>query len=186
MVESSSNEPFICKLCSDQTMKNLCVANCIGCQNVFCVSHLVQHRRDLLKEFDELAKQRKDLIEQSLTQLNVNQHLENIDRWEYETIELVHQHAKIVKEKILSIFSERKFELKQHYETFEKEVVDKRNSDEFTERDLEKLLEQSKHLDQEIQKINKTLYQISTNELNQIVNRYKLSMTTIGIKLFRE
>jgi len=180
MVEHNSDKKFSCKLCPDDRRKNLCIANCIGCKDVFCFDHLIQHRRDLTNEIDQLIKQHADMKKKSFSQLNIDQHLEYIDKWEYETIELIHQHTKDVKEKIFSIFNTYKTDLKQYYTILGKELNDKKISNTFFERDITSFSQRIEQLDKEINHVNKILHNISINELNQVVNKYNL-VNTIGM-----
>ncbi|CAF0770329.1 unnamed protein product [Rotaria sordida] len=179
MVEHNSDGLFSCKLCPEETKKSFCIANCIGCKDLFCFVHLIQHRQELSNEFDELIKQHQATNEISMSKLKINEHLEYIDKWEYEIIELIHQHTKDVKEKILCIFNVYKSELKRRHTNLGKELNDKRNLNAFIESDLKELSRQMEQLDKDIQNINKVLNQVSINELNQIVNKYNQSVNTI-------
>ncbi|CAF3425922.1 unnamed protein product [Rotaria sp. Silwood1] len=176
MVERNPDELLSCKLCPEDAKKNFCIANCIGCKDLFCFVHLIQHRQELSNEFDQLINQHKDLNEKSFNQLNIKQHLEYIDKWEYDIIELIHQHTKDVKEKILCIFNVYKSELKRRHKYLGEEINVKRDLNAFIESDLEELSHQMKQLDKDIQNINKVLKQISINELNQITNKYNESV----------
>jgi len=183
MVERNSDKILLCKLCPDDTTKNLCIANCIGCKDVFCFDHLIQHRRDLANEIDQLIIRHADMKKKSFVQLNIDQHLEYIDKWECETIELIHKHTKYVKEKILSICNTYKSDLEQYYTILGKELKNKRDLNTFFEQDIMNLSQRIEQLDKEIQHVHKLLRNISINELNQIVNKYNLS-NTIGINFY--
>ena len=185
MVEPNSDKLFSCKLCSEETTKNLCIANCIGCKDLFCFEHLIEHRKQLSNEFDELIERHTDINEKTFTELNINQHFEYIDKWEKETIELIHQHTKCVKEKILVIFDTYKLELKKFHTMLGKEFTDKRNLNTFMERDLMDLSKQMEQLEKEIQHMNKVIHQMANSELNQIVKKFNLPTNTIGIFLRR-
>lgn len=174
MVEHNSDKNISCILCPNDTRKKLSIANCIGCKDVFCFDHLIQHRRDLTNHIDELIQQHRDIKINSINKLHVDQHLQYIDKWENETIELIHQHTKDVKEKILSIFNKYKFELEQNHILLEKELISKRVSNNFFERDIMDFSQQIKQLNKEIHHVESVLHNISVNELNQIVNKYKL------------
>ncbi|CAF4588074.1 unnamed protein product [Rotaria sp. Silwood2] len=180
MVERNSDQLFSCKFCSEETKQNVCIANCIGCKNLFCFVHLIQHRQELTNEFDQLIKQYTDMTEKLFNQLKINQHLEYIDKWEYEIIELIHQHTKDVKEKILCIFNVCQSELKRRHKNLGKELNEKRDLNALAESDLKELSQQMEQLDKDVQNINKVLNQISINELNQIVNKYNESAKPTG------
>jgi hypothetical protein len=183
MVERNLEKNLSCQLCLDNQTKNLCIANCIGCKNVFCIDHLIQHRRDLANDIDQLIKKHDNIKKNSFEQLNIEQHFDYIDKWEHEIIELIHQHTNDVKEKILSIFNTYQSELKQYHSILEKDLHDKRNSNKFFERDIIDLSQRIEQLDKEIHHVKKLLHDICINELNQWVNKYKLTNTT-GTKKF--
>jgi hypothetical protein len=184
MVEFNSDKLFSCKLCSEATTKNLCIANCIGCKDLFCYEHLIEHRKQLSIEFDELIHRHTDINEKTFTQLNINQHLEYIDKWEKETIELIHKHTIYVKEKMLAIFNTYKLELKKCHTMLGKELEDKRNLNTFMERDIMDLTKQIEQLNKEIQMMSKVIHQMGNSELNQIVKQISLPTNTIGIKFY--
>jgi hypothetical protein len=183
MVEHNLEKIFSCKLCLDDQTKKLCIANCIGCKDVFCIDHLIQHRRDLANDIDQLIKRHDEIKNYSFEQLNIEQHLEYIDKWKHEIIEFIHKHTNDVKEKILSIFNTYQSELKQYHIILEKDLHDKRDSNKYFEQDITDLSQRIEQLDKEVHHVKKLLYDITINELNQMVNKYKLS-NAIGKKFY--
>ncbi|CAF3332950.1 unnamed protein product [Rotaria socialis] len=178
MVERNSDQLLFCKLCPVETKDRFCVANCIGCKDLFCFAHLMEHRQQLSDQFDRLIKQHTDINEHSLTEVNIRQHLEYIDKWESEIIQLIQQHTKDVKEKILSIFNVYKNELKQRHTNLGKDLSDKRVLNAIIEGDLKELSEQIEQLDKDIQNVNKVLHQIAVKELNYIPEKCHKSINT--------
>jgi uncharacterized protein YlxW (UPF0749 family) len=88
-----------------------------------------------------------------------------------------------VKEKILSIFNTYQSELKQYHIILEKDLHDKRDSNKYFEQDITDLSQRIEQLDKEVHHVKKLLYDITINELNQMVNKYKLS-NAIGKKFY--
>ena len=184
MVEINSDKLFSCKLCSEETPQHLSIANCIGCKDLFCFDHLIEHRKQLSNEFDELIKRHTDINEKRITQLNINQHLEYINQWEKETIELIHKHTKHVKEKMIVIFKTYKTELQKFHTMLGKELDNKRNLNTFIESDLMELSKQMDQLDKEILHMNNVIHQMGNSELIQIVKKFNLPTNTIGKESF--
>ncbi|CAF1476110.1 unnamed protein product [Adineta steineri] len=180
MVELNSDKSLSCKLCSDETTKNLCIANCIGCKDLFCFDHLLQHRKQLSNDIHQLIQRHNDINEKSFPQLTVSQHVEYIDKWENETIELIQTHTKYVKEKIQTIFHTYKTELKKFHTMLGAELDNKQNTSTCIEQNLTDLSQQIEQLDKEIHRMNNVIQQMTNNELNQIVKSINLSANTIG------
>ena len=185
MVEHKSDRLLLCKLCPKETINNIYIANCTGCKDVFCCTHLIEHRQQLSKDIEQLFQQHIDIKEKSITKLNINQQLECIDKWENETIEFIRQHTKDVKNKMLCIFITYKSQLQQYHSMLGKELDEKRDlKNRCIKLDLTELSQRLEQLDKEVQHVNKVLHRISLNELNQIVNKYKLSTQTLGRKFY--
>lgn len=180
MVERNIKDLYSCKVCPEETKSKCFVACCVGCKYSYCLDHLVEHRQQLTDKFDLLIKEHNDINEKSLKELNINQHLESIDTWEHEMIELIQQHTKNVKKKILFIFQEYKNELKQRHTDIEKELLDKRDLNALMEDSLHELSEKIKTFDKDVQIFDKSLHQITVKELNSAADKWIKSKTTIG------
>ena len=176
MVEHQRERNFSCRLCLDEDTKNLCIAHCLGCRDVFCVEHLIEHRRNLTDEINQLIERHDKLKKSSL-----NEQFQLIDRWEMEMMELIRKHASEVKEKILEIYDGYEVQWKERHEILEKELREKRDSNRFFEGELIEFSQQIEQLEKEIAREEKSLRQITVHELNQIISKYK-PLTTIGKK----
>lgn len=163
-----------CRLCLDGEQKNLSIAHCLGCRDVFCVEHLIEHRRKLTEEINQLIERTEQIKSKTL-----EEQLQFIERWEYEMIEWIHRHTNDVKEKISDVYHGYYSEWKERHRMMEFELQDKRDSNRFFERDLTHLSEQIERLEKEILQQDKLLHQITINELNQIIPKYQ-PLTTIG------
>lgn len=68
----------------------------MGCLVEFCFNHLVEHRHELSRRFDELENQR-NVLRQILTEQMTNPHehplVEKVNRWEADAIEKVRRMA---------------------------------------------------------------------------------------------
>ncbi|UJR23385.1 hypothetical protein I4U23_026393 [Adineta vaga] len=188
MIEEITNKSFSCKLCTNETKQNLCIANCIGCKDLFCYEHLIQHRKQSINHLEEVIQRHATINDNTFAQLNINQHFEYIDRWEIETIDLIHKHTKDVKEKLRIIFQTYKLELQQFHVMLGEELEHQRNLKICIEQNLKICIEQNlnnlsqqiEQLYKEIQQMNKVIYHMSNKELYQIIDKFNLSTSTLG------
>ena len=176
MVEHQGERNLSCRLCLDGEQKNLSIAHCLGCREIFCIEHLIEHRRRLTEEINQLIKRNEKIKLKTL-----DEQLQFVERWEYQMIEWIHRHTDDVKEKISDVYHGYHSEWKERNQMMEIELQNKRDSSRFFERDLTHLSEQIERLEKEILQQDKLLHQITINELNQIIPKYQ-PLTTIGKK----
>jgi F0F1-type ATP synthase gamma subunit len=86
---------------------------CAGCLQVFCFNHLNDHRQELSQQFDEIENNR-DLFRQTLNE-QINNPLKHslikqIDKWEFDSIELIQKTAKKCKDQILLQLTDKHFD----------------------------------------------------------------------------
>lgn len=183
MVErNTTTQGFPCKLCSDGPKQNVCVANCIGCKDHFCLVHLIQHRQELSNEFDRLTKQYVDINEKFNVGIDINQHLEYIDKWQAEITDLVHQHTEHTKNYIRSVFDSFISDLKSQYTMYKKEIDLKKKLNLFNEDILRNLSQQITQFNNEIKMKNELLHNINVQELNKITDKYRVQSNTMHIR----
>jgi hypothetical protein len=127
MVEHDLDKCLSCKLCAEESTQNLCTANCIGCNHRFCFEHLIQHRKQSSIELEKLIERHAHMDETAFAQLDFQPHLDYIDRWEAETMELIHKHTSYVKEKMRTVFETYKSERKRYHAMLGKELEEQRN-----------------------------------------------------------
>lgn len=175
MVEIQCEKNLSCRSCLDHDTKNLCIAHCLGCRDVFCVEHLIEHRRNLTEEINQLIERHENLKKKLL-----DEQFQLIDQWEIDMIEWIRRHTNEVKEKIFETYEECEIQWKERYDNLEKDLQEKRDSNRFFERELIDFTQQIEQLENEIEQQNQYLQQITVQELNQFIPTYKSTTTTIG------
>lgn len=97
---SSVNSKTPCSICA----KPISILTCRGCQKDFCMRHTLQHRQELSRQFDELLfnhnQCRQDLIEQMGEKLNHHPLIKQIDQWEQQSIDKIHQTANEIRQQL--------------------------------------------------------------------------------------
>ena len=82
----------VCILCEKMKVTYICQ----GCSNHFCIDHLLQHRNNIEREFDQLQTNH-DQFRQQINdfQIDPTKHpiIELIDTWEQDSINKIKQHA---------------------------------------------------------------------------------------------
>lgn len=174
MVETQCEKNLSCRSCLEHDTKNLCIAHCLGCQEVFCVEHLIEHRRNLTKEINQLIERHEKLKRKSL-----EDQFQLIDQWEMEMMEWIRKHTNEVKEKIFETYEGCEVQWKERHEILEKDLREKRDSNRFFERELIEFSQQIEQLENEIEQQSQFLHQMTVHELNQFIPKYK-SLTTFG------
>jgi chromosome segregation ATPase len=95
---SVGNQCVTCK-------KQNAILTCTGCSQDFCYNHVLEHRQELNKHLDDIELNR-DLIQQSLDEqtIETQKHplIQQIDQWEYESINKIKQIAKETRTQILN------------------------------------------------------------------------------------
>ena len=89
--------------------KENAIMKCEGCAQSFCYNHMLNHRQELHNQLDEIEVTR-DLFKQTLTeQTNDPQKyslIQQIDKWERDSIRTIQRTAEEERQKILKHTSE--------------------------------------------------------------------------------
>jgi hypothetical protein len=126
--------------------KGLGITTCGGCQQWFCTKHFVEHRQELATKMDHVG-QEHDLLQRDLDQENmIHPLLAFVDDWEKKSIKKI----KLVAEKARSNLRKHLDNTKDEVKTSLCQVTDdlqsSRESDDYTEVELEKWIKQLKEL----------------------------------------
>jgi len=122
------------------------VTTCDGCQQSFCIKHIIEHRQELAMQLDNVG-QEHDLFLRDLTQENfVHPLLIRIDEWEQESITKIQVAAEAARADLRQLLSQNKNELKVSVDKITNEMHSCREKDDYTESDLFKWMEQLKEL----------------------------------------
>jgi len=124
------------------------VTTCDGCQQSFCIKHIIEHRQELATQLDDVG-QEHDLLRRDLTQDNVTHPLLIcIDEWEQESITKIQVTAETARADLRLLLDQAKNELKTSVDKMTNEMQSCRESDDYTEIDLLKWTEGLKELRQ--------------------------------------
>jgi hypothetical protein len=141
------------------TMKQTCAkcnkaggsAMCNGCQRSFCIKHFIEHRQELSQQMDDIG-QEHDLLRRDFNyENNTHSLLAQIDQWEQESIKIIQAVAKKARADLQQQFDQTKNELKVSVDKLTEEIRACRESDDYTEIDIQKWMEHLKELRQTIE-----------------------------------
>ena len=120
-------------------MKAAGILTCRGCGKDFCYRHVAEHRQELNKQMDEITTNH-DLFQQTIVeqQTEPNSHplLKQIDLWEENSIEKIHQTAKNAREELLKIIDKNRLKITDDLILLTQELSKARDDDDFVETNL--------------------------------------------------
>jgi hypothetical protein len=112
------------------------VTTCDGCQQSFCIKHIIVHRQELATQMDGIGQEhdslRRDLIQEDIT----HPLLLRIDGWEQESISKIQIAAKIARADLQRLLDQIKDDAKISADQISNELQTHRESDDYTEIDL--------------------------------------------------
>lgn len=128
------------------------VATCGGCQQWFCAKHFNEHRQELSTETDHLGEEH-DLLQRDLSQ-NDNPHdlLACINDWEQKSIVKIQTAAEQARMDIQKYVDYHRQQIQINLRQITSELKSSRESDDYTEIDLKKWLEQMKEIQEMLHK----------------------------------
>jgi len=122
------------------------VTTCDGCQQSFCIKHIIEHRQELAVQLDNVG-QEHDLFRRDLTQDNiVHPLLIRIDEWEQESITKIQVAAEAARADLRQLLDQTTNKLKLSVDRITNEMQSCREMDDYTEIDLFKWIEELKEL----------------------------------------
>jgi hypothetical protein len=129
-----------CKLHSSTTKPKPGIVNCIGCQKIFCIQHIGEHRQELVAELEAIVCQRNTIQEplgSSLFDVSTEHAL--IDTWITATIDLVNKAAAGARQKLENLVMKRRDDLKAKCQELTGQIESFHQSENYFERDLANL-----------------------------------------------
>jgi hypothetical protein len=123
---------------------------CDGCQQTFCVKHVIEHRQELANQLDGIM-QEHDLLQQELGRSS-GEHsvLKNIDKWEEESIAKIQVVAESARADLRQIIDEAKERLWKACRNIARDLRSSREADDYSENELNRWMEQLKELQLEM------------------------------------
>jgi hypothetical protein len=128
------------------------VTTCDGCQQSFCIKHVIEHRQELATHLEDIG-QEHDLLRRDLTQDNaVHPLLTYIDEWEQESITKIQVAAEAARADLRLLLDQEKTGLKTVVDKMTNEMQSCRELDDYTEIDLHRWAEELKEFRQLLQR----------------------------------
>jgi hypothetical protein len=126
--------------------KNGGILICDGCQKTFCGIHVIEHRQELAHQLDGIM-QEHDLLQQEFTRLS-DEHvlLENIDKWEQESITKIKVAAKTARADLQQVVENSKEQFSKACYDIAANLRSSRQADDFSEHDLSRWMQQLKEI----------------------------------------
>ena len=147
--------------------KGVAVTTCDGCRRSFCVKHFVDHRAELSNHIEEIA-QEHDLLRQDLERYNIDENLFlRISTWEEESITMIRLAAETARADLRDLLEKNNTISKATLTKITNELQFSRESNDYTEIDIDKWLEQLKEFRKKIE-LPSTTY-IDRNESSEAV-----------------
>ncbi|CAM4777608.1 unnamed protein product [Rotaria magnacalcarata] len=142
-----------CSKCST----NVGTCNCAGCKDYFCTKHFITHRKELQTSLEQIIDTPNRLIKQ----FNENDHsislktalLNQIDQWQNEIIQKVHQTADNIRQQVTQVLNSQREETKKKFQELVDELQKRREEDDFVEDDLVRLKNRAHQLQQELEQL---------------------------------
>jgi hypothetical protein len=126
--------------------KGLGITTCGGCQEWFCTKHFVEHRQELATQMDHVG-QEHDLLQRDLDQENITHPLlACINEWEKKSIKKIKAAAEKARVNLRKYLGGTKNQVKISLCQVNNDLQSSRESDDYTEVELEKWIKQLKQL----------------------------------------
>ncbi len=141
----------LCSICG----KIPSLSFCMGCQRVFCTEHAEQHRLDLSGLLDKIVVEHgqcKQTLIQYTEESNSHPLMKQINEWEIQSVERIHQVAIDARKQVLNAFGQFAANAIATMKSLTEELTKAQEDDKFLEKDLRQwmdtLVRIKKELDQ--------------------------------------
>ncbi|CAF2134473.1 unnamed protein product [Rotaria magnacalcarata] len=122
------------------------VTTCDGCQQTFCIKHIIEHRQELALQLENIG-QEHDLFRRDLTHEDLaHSFFVHIDEWEQESITKIQVAAEAARADLRQLINQTRNELKASIDKVTIEMQSCREIDDYTEIDLLRWTEKLKEL----------------------------------------
>jgi hypothetical protein len=132
---TTTGQKTLCSTCQ----KAAGILTCRGCGKDFCYRHVTEHRQELNKQMDELTTNHDQLqqtIADQTLQPNCHPLMTQIDAWEQQSIDKIHQAANDARKQILNIVGTYRTHVTTNLAHLTNELNKARNEDDYVETDL--------------------------------------------------
>ena len=164
-IESMKN---ICLRCKRETRTYICE----GCSQRFCFNHLLEHRKNLDEQLDQIGNDhdrfRQDLNDQTIEPTKYPS-IERINRWEKDSINKIQQIANHYREKLTNYTNRFLHQIEEKLNHLAEQIKKTRDENEFNEIDLNDLTQKLQKLRKEFTQLpDITIEQQVTSTIDQI------------------
>ncbi|CAF1182103.1 unnamed protein product [Adineta steineri] len=168
-VLQSSTGKDLCSICQTLTdgKPKPGILPCLGCQQIFCYQHIGEHRQYLADQLDTVVVNERNNLVEIISKLEENcdeytmQQVKEIDDWELKSNELIRQVAENVRRQLHRMALEECDHLRARFGLLSTELNDKREAENYFEKDIEVLRHKFKQLKYDIENIS---LKVDTNE----------------------
>ena len=148
--------------------KSMGTFTCRGCGEHYCLRHANEHRQMLLIQMDEDIIPLHDNLQENILQqiTNCKDHLlmKDIDRWEINSIELIHERASQLRKDLIVLLQKPINEIKKQLEDLTQQLKTARNEDQFFENDLKDWINKLNHLSNQLKIPSEVSLKYSNND----------------------
>ncbi|CAF2863539.1 unnamed protein product [Rotaria sp. Silwood2] len=118
------------------------IITCGGCQQWFCIRHLLDHREELSVQMDQVG-QEHDLLQRDLiSEESIHPLVTLINKWEITSIENIRVAAQDARNDLQKYLDHTKIQVKTTLLSINNELQASRESDDYTELDLARWIQQ--------------------------------------------
>lgn len=166
----------ICVVCNKEMRTYLCD----GCSQRFCRKHLDEHHNDLARQFDGLEMHHDELRARIIQQReDGKQHriMNEIERWESESIEKIKQIADQCRERLIKYIDWFCLRMEKKLSILARDMRERRHENEFNDLDLDQLKQKLKEIETNIlQPMDMIIEKQPTSFISSISLRTPLGM----------
>jgi hypothetical protein len=157
------------------------IFTCDGCQQSFCRKHSDEHRQELGIQMDSIGQEHDTLQRDLDGDSDAHPLLARIDVWERESTKTIKQVAQQARNDLNQLIQQTKQEVKTTMNKLTNELQTSRQSEDYTEMDLKKWINQLNELRQELeQSINTCLLDDQKSSIRLIKVRNSQSQQSLS------
>lgn len=167
----------LCSICG----KVPSLSYCVGCKRVFCTDHAEQHRIELSGLLDKILhehNQCKQTIIQYTEEYNSHPLMKQINEWEIQSIEKIHQVAIDARKQVLNAFGQFASNAITTMKNLTDELAQAQNDDNFIETDIRQWMDTLIKIKKELDKPPTINIQKGSNDI-PFVSKITVSISEI-------
>jgi septal ring factor EnvC (AmiA/AmiB activator) len=148
--------------------------HCTGCDEYFCQKDFKIHGEEMFTEMDKIIEERNRLQDEITNRIQHNDQqnplIEQIDKWQKNTIEKVNQVATQARQQVSELLNAKRVKINTEFKSFSQELAQLKESENYVEHDLTRLNQMisqfKKDLRQSTQPTTIVLHTEQSNKIN--------------------